>query len=369
MAQILEILERDEELGPSRMAHFKLRDGDTIPSEVVIQHDNITPYFIDAESRRLIFADVPAEIDLTTAPFVYVVQREHATRLIAVPFEDLADLAQQVDAPKALILIYSTGRAGSTLMNQILNQVDGVSSFSEPDFFLNLIPMVYHADDRETYVELLTQCVKLFAYPYADQTIAIKFRAECIDIADVLQQAFPYAQNIFMYRDAIQWASSWYRIIVKRGKLTSRTVEQARTGTTLFTGRSDHFEQFIPQDATTIDFAIGTMGRYIFYIEAYFRAIDQGLSFFALRYQDLNTQRETMLRKLFDYLDLPDEQLIAALAGFDKDSQAGTVLERAGDKGNQQQLPDDQVAHIRELLEGHPLKLTPDSILPATIFP
>lgn len=368
MAQILEILDRDEELGPSRLAHFKLRDGESIASEVVLDRANITPYFIDAPSKRLIFADLPDDIDLTTVPFVYVAQREHATRLIAVPFDELLALADKVTAPQKLILIYSTGRAGSTLMSQILNQLDGVSSFSEPDFFLNLVPMAYQGDNRLDYGDLLKHCVKLFTYPYAQQTVAMKFRAECIDIADLFHHTFPDSKNLFMYRQAIQWASSWYRILIKRGKLQPRRVEQTIQGTTLFTGRADHFEQFIPDDAQTIDFAIGTMGRYIFYLEAYYRAIEQGVPFFALRYQDLNTHREMMLRKLFEYLELPDSQLASALAGFEQDSQAGTILERDGDTGNQATLPDDQADHIRELLAGHRLKLTPETILPHTVL-
>jgi len=369
MAQILNIIDRKDELGPSRLEHFELREGGNISSEIVIQHDHITPYCIDAPSRRLIFADLPPDIDLTDVPFVYVAQHDHATRLIAVPFDDLADLANQVTAPQKLILIYSTGRAGSTLMSQILNQVEGVRSFSEPDMFLNLVPIAYHADDRLEVDDLLQHCVKLFTYPYADQTVAIKFRAECIDIADLFHHAFPDSRNLFMYRDAIQWASSWYRINIKRGKLTRRTVEQARTGTTLFTGRSRHFDQFIPDDAETIDFALGTMGRYIFYLEAYFRHVEQDVPFFALRYQDLNTHREVMLHKLFDYLELPDDELNSALQGFERDSQAGTILGREHDTGNRQSLPDAQIQRIRDLLEEHPLHLTPDTILPHTALP
>ena len=65
------------------------------------------------------------------APFYFVTQYETAQRLIAVPYDTLHQLAAecQID-PSKIILVYSTGRCGSTLISRVFDQVPEVASFS-----------------------------------------------------------------------------------------------------------------------------------------------------------------------------------------------------------------------------------------------
>lgn len=369
MAQILEILDRKQDYGPTRLDYFTLRDGDEIASEIVIQRDHITPYCLDHTSQRLIFADLPDDVDLSTAPFIYLTQLEQARRLIAVPYSELADLADQVYAPEKLILIHSTGRAGTTLMNQILNEIEGVKSFSEPDIFLNLLPITHHAENRLDYLDLLKHCVKLFTYPYADQTVALKFRGQCIDIADLLHQVVPDAYNLFMYRDLISWTNSWWTLAQKNNRKLTANIEDMRDGLVNFVGHADDLDYLVADDETEIDIYVGMVSRWLYHIERYYRAVEQGIPFFTMRYSDLNTHREVMLKKLFDFLDLPQSQLQSALQGFEKDSQAGTWLTSEGQKSAQQQLTAHQITIIEQLLTKYPRLVKPDELLPNTVLP
>jgi hypothetical protein len=179
------------------LSHFSFHIGAEIGSEIVIQDDTISPYCLNHESRQMIFADLPSEIDLTTVLFVYKAQWEHAIRLIAVPYDDLLDLVKQIEYPEKMIAIYSTGRAGSTLMNQILNEVEDVVSFSESDVFLNLVHIAPSITYRDELKNLATYGIKLLTYSYVNKTVTIKHRGECIDIADILYEAFPNTKNLF----------------------------------------------------------------------------------------------------------------------------------------------------------------------------
>ncbi len=369
MAQILKIIDHEERFGPASLMHFTVEAGEQINAKIVLEHKHISLYCIDHAAQRLIFTDLPPDIDLTNVPFVYNAQMENATRFIAVSYDELTELTSSLTLPENILLVYSTGRAGSTLMSQILNEIDNVVSFSEPDVFLNLVPIIYHADNRHDYNYLVEHCFKLFMHQYADKTVAIKFRGECIDIADVIRQVLPSAKNLYLYRHTIEWASSWWRVFSGFGGTGTRSFEQASAYGINFTGRISTLKHVIGDNTDDVSFVSFITSLYLFYLEGYFRAHEQGVPFMAMRYQDLNNHREIMLTKLFDYVGLPQTQLASALNGFERDSQAGTALERKNDKGNTERLNDESVKIITDILSNHPLKLTPEIILPSTIHP
>ncbi len=368
MAQILNILERVDQFGPANLNHFKLEAGEQIDLKIVLENEHISLYCIDHSAQRLIFTDLPADVDLTTVPFVYAAQKEKATRLIALSYEEVFALTQDIHLPEQIILIYSTGRAGSTLMSQILSEVDNVVSHSEPDVFLNLVPIIYHTEERTAHNSLVEACFKLWGYHHRDKTLAIKFRGECIDSADVFQQVLPQAKNLYLYRQTIQWASSWKRIWSNFGVDQALPVDQATFYGDLFNGRNTTLE-WVANGAKMVTIPEMLMSLWLFYLEAYYRMVDLDIPFMAVRYQDLNQHRDVMLTKVFEYVGLPLSELESALQGFDRDSQAGTLLERKDDRGNTETVLDEEVESIKAILARHSLQLTPDTILPNTVNP
>jgi hypothetical protein len=369
MATILEIEERlgQQLVGAASLQHFTLRKGSAINSEIVIQKDSITPFCLDHESRQLIFADLPPHIDLSSAPFVYHAQREFVTRLIAVPYDDLPDLAKRVKSPEKIIFVYSTGRAGSTLMNQIFNEIDNVTSFSEPDVFLNFVHIAYNADNRGELSDLLTDCFKLFVYPYANDMVVIKHRGECIDIADLFHKAFPSAKNLFMYRQATDWVASWRRIILELEVPDNILVDQLRSWHKDLRGHTDLIDAFIFKNTQTVKISAGMALWWMLYVDAYLTMYEQGVPFLALRYRDLNEDRRKVLEKVFEYVDISPDKVEQAMRGFEKDSQAGTGLQRAEEGGNTQQLDDANQKLVADTLAKHPKQFHPDMILPGTL--
>jgi len=370
MAEILEIVEHDHNFGAlAGLDRFTLTPGGSVRSEIVIEHDNITPYCLDHDSRRLIFTELPVGLDLSSRPFPFTDQLVSARRLIAVSYDELADLAAAVPAPRQLVFVFNSARAGSTLLHQILNELDEVVSYSELDFFTNLVAVAHRSDDRHGWSDLLKHCVTLFAYPVADKTVAFKFRSDCTDIADIFHEAFPTAKNLFLYRNAIDWSASWWRMHLQVDGPPVVPIEDYRADRIHRTGRATEFDAIVPTDRTTAPYSLAMLPLWLITIQAYLRHHEHGVPIVALRYEDLNTHREAMLGEVLDQIGLARDQLTPALRGFERDSQADTGLRQTGGRTNQVTLDDAQVDEIVAALARLTPPLLPDVVLPGTVNP
>ncbi|MFT7561657.1 MAG: hypothetical protein ACI93R_003586 [Flavobacteriales bacterium] len=366
MAIVFDILSRDTDIGGlASLNRFGYKESGIVNSDVVITDDTIIPYCLDSDSECLIFTQMPLGFDLTSAPFIFISQKLLAIKLIAVPYAELDSLADKVAMPNKLVFIQSTGRAGSTLISQVLNRVDGVCSFSEPDFFTNFIPLAYHAENKKSLVPLLQNCLKLFIYPFADQTVSIKFRSDNIDIAELFHLAFTEAKHIFIYRNAIDWSASWWNILENNGMANDGDVDFIGDSNRI-AGRSDHLQACLPEGVVKVPGLTGFLALWLFNVDAYLRAVEHGVPFFTFKFEDLLSDRRLMLEKLFEYIDIPLTQLDRALIGFEKHSQ------KRGEKfdgGNALAMTQEQINTITQLLAQHPRSLTFDETLTGTVHP
>ena len=115
-------------------------EGKVNPSEVV-DNPHISLYCLDDVDNRAIFVELPANINLTKAAFVYQTQYEEAQRLIAVPYETFTELANTLPEIHQPIFVHITGRSGSTLLSHVFNESGIAASLAEPDVatqFVNL---------------------------------------------------------------------------------------------------------------------------------------------------------------------------------------------------------------------------------------
>lgn len=108
---------------------------------------------------------------------------------------------------------------------------------------------------------------------------------------------------------------------------------------------------------------------WLMFMDSYIRQVKPQAAITAWRYADLNQRRQETLTRLFATCGLPAEAVNLALAGFERDSQAGTVLARSEEsQGNPIQLTDEQVEEARAIVGCHPTIRTPDFIVPNTIM-
>jgi hypothetical protein len=92
---------------PAAARDFELEEAGTLPAERVLDDATLSVYCVDAERRAILFVRTPPEVDLGHVPFVYAAQYEHATEVVAVPYEAAFALAERAgfDAAKRVVLL------------------------------------------------------------------------------------------------------------------------------------------------------------------------------------------------------------------------------------------------------------------------
>jgi hypothetical protein len=336
---------------------FRLRetDADEDLCAIVAERPNVVPYCLDHANRRMIFAEIPPQIDLSKAPFYYQAQYEHATRLIALPYDSVHKIAARLPAGfGALIFIYSVGRCGSTLVSKLWGRLEDTYSISEPDVFagINLLQGDGRLTDRET-LELLGSTVRLLYREAAPRRrLVIKFRAQCIGLAPFIHALCPAATFLFLYRNAIDCIDSYMRVFGAI-PLPEREFRQAFWYTQT---QPDKYK------------ALRWLGRpllvWLVCAHSYLQLRERGVPFAALKYEDLvRSSRETVAR-MFAHCGATDAPVELACAAMNEDSQAGTPLARNAD--GRRTLTTEDAAFIRGFFAEHG-GLAPDHVLDGTL--
>ncbi len=269
-------------------------------------------------------------------------------------------------------MIHNIGRCGSTLLNNAFNQVDAVISFSEPDVFTNFVAL-RHAD-RSELMRLLHSCLRFTFRPAAvgqATNYSLKLRNQCVDIIDLYVEAFPQAKHLFLYRDLMGWVSSLYGLFRRHNRQDPPPIsrEEALSQQASYYNRAPatlerFFDRAVDSYTTETYLAVG----WLIMLDRYLELYAQGVAPLALRYEDLNAQRERVLAAVFDFCDLPVSGVTQALRAFERDSQQNTKLARGeAQSGNQVRLPDELVAQLQTMLESQPIIRQSDFVLPGTL--
>lgn len=342
---------------------FTVHQGQTVDPHIVLQQPNISFYCLDHANRRAIFTETAPDVDLLREPFYFIAQYEAAQRLIAVPYETLHALAQQVTIdPQKIILFFSTGRCGSTLLSHVLNLDSSIISFSEPDVFSQLVQLhtAKQCNDEEatTLLRDATLIMSANAQLQGFEFFAFKFRSYVLSLSNLLHRALPTAKTIFLYRNALSWARSFSRAF---GAPTDAALQENLI--------QDGFRYMIP----SVNVYLETHEQPISWIEYIARMWvstmqdarwlkAQGAPLAYGRFEDLKTSPETVIEHILTQcgLSLPNpDQLAQVLA---KDSQEGT----AGAQDKQKparHLTDADLTELESIIHQLDATLTPDSFL------
>jgi hypothetical protein len=348
-ARVLEIAEKvaPSESFPSVPSNFVLREAGTVPVETVLG-PYVDLYCLDDRNGCALFAELPDGGDPAGTPFFYLTQYQEAKRLIAVPYETLHALADDLPDPD-LTVVYSTGRCGSTLLSRALAELDGVRSVSEPDA-LNDIVMLRHWEPDRAYDRLLRSCLRLLGRNAG--TLAIKPRGGAIYLAGLIQEVFPEARNLFLYRHAERWMDSMHAGFTPSmpGKRAMPTFLRYLHAT------APLLAPFAERHGRRPSLAEGYALTWLSVMDGYVAA---GVPMLPVRYEDLLAAPRQTLTDLLTWCDLPTDDVDALLATFASDSQEGTQLARAN-RPTIAPLTDDDYAQARAVLAEHPVVTTPD---------
>jgi hypothetical protein len=352
---------------------FTVSDGEPVAADIILKNSNTSLYCFDDEHKRAIFVELPPDVNLASAPFVYYTQYEMAQRLIAVPYDSFREIAQTLPPVEHLIMMYISGRSGSTLLHHIFNEVDSVMSLSEPDVITQFVHL--RGDDHSRDAELR----KLFDYtvrilfkpnPYkTPKTYVLKYRMETIRAMDLFYAALPHTKNLYLYREAEGFVRSFYRWFKDVPEMQQTAIaDYVGLFKAMFGYDITAQTVYLEPDSTHLS-TVQTMTLWwLVGMEWYLEQAARGIPLLAIRYADLNAQREKVLTAIFDYCGLPVEQVAKTLVAFERDSQAGSGLARENPKeGNKLQLTEDEQHQMNRILARHPVIKVSDFIAPNTL--
>jgi hypothetical protein len=350
-AQVLHIEEKTAPLEyyPSVPSNFVLRDGDQVPAETVLGPD-VELYCLDDSAHRALFVQTPPGTDLAGAPFFYLAQYRAAVRLLAVPYDELHRLAEPLPDPD-LVLLYSVGRCGSTLLSRGLNAVPGVRSLSEPDVLSDLAMLRYWEPAREDELgRLVRSCLRILGR--STPTLAVKPRGGAIGLADLVRRQFPAVHDVFLYRNAERWMDSMHAGFTP--SLPSK--DALPTFLRYFLSQAGFAEKQGRPPYLAETYALTWLSM----MDRYVTLRAEGVPFLPVRYEELTAAPRETLAGVLAWCGLPAGSLDAVLATFGTDSQSGTNLSRsARSESAPPPLDDEDYALARAVLASHPTVTDP----------
>ena len=352
-------------------ADFEFLEGSPIDPQVVITNPLISLYCLDHANRRALFVETTPGVELSQAPFLYQAQYENTVRLIGVPYETLHELARGISLDdQKVILVYSVGRTGSTLLGSALNAVEGIVGLSEPDVFTQLVAYrEWDGSDDAEISALVESCMKIICKP-TEQTAdpkgwVIKFRSFTIELGDLLYKHFPNTRNIFLYRNAEAWLSSMVRAFGDAGEdIGFRTWAQGWLST-LVPPITRHVQTGGP--LLTVSSLCSMLWLNV--LERYTNLQSSGMTILAIRYEDMKAAPHETLRNILEYCNLPITSIDAVYQVLDKDSQAGSGVSREALSHKKSGLTETQRSNLFRELQAHPTIQTPDFVVPGSWIP
>ena len=355
---------REFEVAPSSFADFDLGPGQPVTSSWRSSRAG-PPTASTSSGARCSSLNSRRRRTWRRPPFVYVMQARLARRALIVPFAALEDLAERVPPPRHVILVFNIARCGSTLVNAMLNRVEGVWSLSEPDPFFDLV-MRRHLLDPSEIPGLVRACVLLSFRPPAARrahTMGIKFRSESLFQAEHFYAAFPEAAYVFLYRDGVSWARSFWYFTQNLGFPLVLEGEALRFDWWMLSAAApfDRLVPYLDPDGSIPAERVLAPGWAI-QIEEYLRLRDRGLPFLAIRYNELQADQDAVTTRLLRHCGLPAAAAAAAAKAFERDSQAGTTIAR--DRRDAIPFTEAEALAFREALARQPQITSPDVILP-----
>jgi hypothetical protein len=389
--------------------HFRAKAVETVDAGIILERPNLTLYCLDDERREALFVETPPDADLSRHPFYCQAQYQHAQRLLRVSYETLHELARQPKHQfRNLILIYSVGRCGSTLLSRALGDVDTACSLGEPDVHTQITALRPRDGSRDPELtRLLESCTRLLYKPAGPRvdTLAVKFRSYAIEVGDLMYRAFPQARVLFIYRNAETWLQSYARAFATQagkdnlaamlpqnphflertapllGQYVRREIRARLTAKDYPVLVALAMAQRIPlarrHMRTPAQYLLGhfrslsevklAMQYWLSAMQRYLDLSQRGIPMLAVRYETLVAAPQAALRAIFEYCGLPLDQVDAAQSAFDEDSQRGSSLakERVAHPGGAR--VEDRLSEVGEALAEHPTIRQPDYEVPNTL--
>jgi hypothetical protein len=342
-------------------------------SECVLE-EGVTLYSLNAEYAY--FVKCPPNVVLTDAhAFYYSAQFLNANQMIQVPIAEFHRMAQKVGDPQGeMVYLFSTGRCGSTLFQQMMSAFPRTVSLSEPDSF-TCVHALKNKGVSPTELKTIMQSVVRLEGKRCGKghRLVIKTRSQCTWQANMISELFPNAHFLFMYRNAIDVAFSNIRAFLHlpglglafnesiplwlRDRVISAPLKAFMTKTAAHIYPLEYLK--------TLSVLCLVVTGWVVECLCYLELRERGVKINAIRYENLIANSEGTFRAVSKYLDadLTPEILGLALDEMKKDSQENSSFGTAS-QSNTKFTAADRQALVEVLARKN---LAPDAILDGTL--
>lgn len=280
------------------------------------------------------FVKTPPTTNLLDAhAFYYSAQYASATHLIQVPIVEFHRMAQQVGDPKGdVVFLFSTGRCGSTLLQQMMSVFPQTASISEPDSFTCAHAMKNAGVSPVVLKTVLQSIVRLEGKRCVQGScLVIKTRSQCTWQAQMISELFPNIRFLFMYRNAIDVTFSNIRAFLHlpglgiafnesipyaiRDKLATPVKNFVAKGAAHIYAE-DYLKSLPPLPLMATGWVVEVL--------RYAELRQNGVEIAGVRYEDLLANPEGTIRAIAEHIGMPVTSVIVkdSLEEMKKDSQA-----------------------------------------------
>jgi len=337
----------------SRLADFALGDSEAFDSSRLFSDSRMSLYALDYERNLACFVELPTAAALATKPFFYLAQFSEATHLITIPLDELAALAARIDVDDSrLVFIQSVGRCGSTLVSRVFESLGSVRSLSEPDAFTNLVAWRASALAPDGVIRRFADsCVRVCCRPFAgteaSSFVAIKFRSQCIEIDDLLADAFPAAKHLYLTREPISWLDSSYRAFMDPQKVDDDDYRSWIEGTfgalhPLIKGKVVEGKPMPAWEASLFHWIANS--------ETFRKFQDGGIAYCVADFSEIRSNGLETISRILDYCAIPIADLSVIEDCLSHDSQKGSGIEQELINNPARRLPEEIRIKARNLL-------------------
>ncbi len=359
----------------ARLEDFTVSHKSEVDASVIVDNPAVTLYCLDDKARQAVFVELPPDIDLGQAPFVYLTQHEQAQRLFTMPYETFHKVAAGLPPVHRPIFLHITGRSGSTLLSHAFNQSGFVKSLAEPDVVSQFSNLRHDSEaSREPELRELAQSTIrfLFKNDHAPniEAHAVKLRNQAVPVMDLFQTAFPEGRNLFLYRDVVGFAASFQRIFRNAGSPESEPFADWRQDMgTILGGDLSHVANYLGRAEGEITLAQQCALWWLAVMDWYLAQYERGTPVMAIDFLDLVGAQEETLATIFRYCGLSPEGIARGLQAYARDSQAGTFLARESPhEMNQRGLTPTELRSVQAIIARHPKFGQPDFTVPTVAW-
>jgi hypothetical protein len=371
-AHVLDIVARHkfDIMYPHSVKDFICVHNRFVSPSYVLANDNVSLFTVNEKDAVFIEARAP-DMQLWRSrysPFLKNAQMEYGHRLIIIPLAAFHRMSDELGDPKGkIILLFSTGRCGSTLLTQLLEHTGLAVTISEPDLFTTLPARYRKYGDSDQFRQLIRNVMRWYCRPYKNfqpEAYFLKMPTVSSCAMHLFAELYPSSPFLYMYRDVVKQAQSCYRVsrylpalhlMFTGGKLSAhltRIFAEAMG----FPGE-DYHEKFYDDLSFGVWVFIRTATPYL---ELY----RKGFKIAALRYEDLIANSLVVSQRLLEFCGLPKDLASSGLKCMEIDSQRNTpVAQNLQRQCSSPVISADSKSVANQLLSKHGLPLIGEDCL------